>query len=1425
MAVAQQDPIDAFLDQELAGQDQSSAVDPIDAFLDQEVKTQGDGVTGRKLAAQAATSAFGSYWNLPYKLARTGQSIEQGLVGDRLNEWRKGVGLPDFYENIDAFGKGLEGIGKAREANVVPDSGFFGDLAQTVASGGGSLFGMGGSFPPAVRLAGAGASALSGAVETGLGRLATRAIPNALAFGGVAAAHAPSGQEVPSMASGGAFGGLVGGLGNMSSRLLRGGILGSSMGLESALGGGSAGENGGSAILGAGMEFLPKGRMSLTERGLAEIGITPTEPIEPPLALPERPRLALPAPNAGLLAAAETGRGFVGMPEGLRAAWAGEMAPIAEALPQGEFPRRRIPSLSEAVPRPEPLPAQRMPVELPREPQLYRPPEAGRGITEAELESVMRMGPKATEPGLFGPYGWEQGPVAPEELFGRQQRQPLTLPEKPALRPWEREFLDSLKEGGESNAKETRTGLEARGPVQAPQMEQGPEGRLRLRDNAENRMEAQPQEQVAAAEGGAPTAASAEAALELQQAKPLLIYPRFDGDVILRDTRKNTIGIFNSVEEAEKWANKRGYQTQKTDPALAKPEAAPAGEPKPALSGPQAGPMSPMEQAVNKGRSVSDKIKKASKRLASEETGALNLGSVKDIADETVQIVKRAAIRTGVKTAVLQDQISRPVRAFVRAEAVLRDNPVGLQKLNERQDMFTRQNLMAAHWVVDLEKNVGQLSLSQKRFLASDKFFDPYERGGVEAVAEEAQKAGYGGKALARIRSAAEAYSRFDNEGGDIATNLGVMVKDRSRPSGFNVKAVVEILNEGIPKGEQKFKREDILTEGGRLSIRAVQEILGQEPGTIKSKEDLAEMLGVPVEDIWGSYRRFEKIPNHIPHQMTDEFRRAIIAGPGDRVFDAIVNAAGKRGVSGDDLQKLLDFGGTRKYGPLEYVRESELPAILDTEIGKIKVWRTNVLELWAEGIERMSERLAVIESVGQFGASKKIKADIAEIRAAATKGDGGRMAEAYQEIWNQVNREQRDNLANLLEVMHGPESYARTAQLSSAAISQLSGLGPVMTNHGAIRTAKALVTVLGDTIARRGQSLGLNLFPQSKAEMDVLRNLGGWTIDTIGHTSTAEDLNAIGTNSILRATQFNRANRIINKATTIAAVHDFGDAINFLRADQMVAPRSKVMQTLRRVWQKDAFSTRDWLKKLYNWPDAEISRMVESGIDYKDFVAVAEKAATDPEFNRAILDIARVAQTGPAKANIFRETPLTRPPIFSQKGTRLVFAYMSYLRAQGARLTDAMQTARRTGNLRPLFTKLVGDLAGGTIVSTLKDQLFDREHDADTPLWVKLLDYWTEAATFGVAGGFAEDVYWKLKTDRPSTISIAQWEWLGQALLNAPYKAAKEIYETGQIGEGLSTYYKEVGKKTPLVRAIDAQLEGPIWRQKQPPRRHNTLD
>jgi hypothetical protein len=229
----------------------------------------------------------------------------------------------------------------------------------------------------------------------------------------------------------------------------------------------------------------------------------------------------------------------------------------------------------------------------------------------------------------------------------------------------------------------------------------------------------------------------------------------------------------------------------------------------------------------------------------------------------------------------------------------------------------------------------------------------------------------------------------------------------------------------------------------------------------------------------------------------------------------------------------------------------------------------------------------------------------------------------------------------------------------------------------------------------------------------------------------------------------------------------------------------------LRGLWGIDKKGITNFLKEEGRYTDADIQRMVKDGPTYDDISQLAQRSSTI--------------------TNMFEEGANTMPASMASGWWRRLFAYTSWARLKGATVADAVRYARQ-GNVRPLVTLLVGDIATGYVQYELMNYLKNRD-DRDVSFGEKLFDVAVSAGLGGVYGAVALDIMWSYRGQgSPLGMPTISWMWdltmgMGKALITAVEKSPTE---------GAKQAYFTILRNFPALKAVDNLLDGPYTHERR---------
>ena len=591
----------------------------------------------------------------------------------------------------------------------------------------------------------------------------------------------------------------------------------------------------------------------------------------------------------------------------------------------------------------------------------------------------------------------------------------------------------------------------------------------------------------------------------------------------------------------------------------------------------------------------------------------------------------------------------------------------------------------------------------------------------------------------------------------------------------------------------------------------------------------LAEELGVMVEDpdAPGGRRRFinGRMPWYFPEMKTPAFIEAVSKGRGP-VFDAILKETGRTQA---EIQGLLEENdiqsALRRFGPFEW-RRIHVPDYVTTEKGeRVQCIQTNPFEVIPQWISGASRRLGIINQWGQDTAQTAWDEFSIQLKAEGHEHAGRIADKVWAELNGNVRRAERQFMREHgLGFVDGMENIAMTAMLSASTVAQVTlGWIPFVTRLGMDNGLLQLIRMAAGTASER-MELGF----KSQAELEMTRGMGGWGRKIIGHTSQTDYLSGkIGKfgEKAMKYEWFEGSNRQLDKWGSLMALKNFMDGIMALRH-----PKSGLA---RKLWGMDAEGVRRQLKRNYNRTDVDVDRMVNSGIQYKDYEAILKHAATDPKMRQAYLDLASAAQTTVSKGNIFHESVLEHVPWMNHRVAQMFLRFQSMVRQIGNLTADAVAEASH-GNIAPLTRLLVGAAAGGALKQACQDAIFRvtkrerEEKDTGTPGGAvarkldengidielarnvgKILDWINDAAAGGLLGNTITNAYWAVKfREDPGALEMPLASWWAKNLA-APWTGKKE--DTAAMRE-----YKSLGRTTGALRGADAWMKGPLYEERQ---------
>jgi len=581
------------------------------------------------------------------------------------------------------------------------------------------------------------------------------------------------------------------------------------------------------------------------------------------------------------------------------------------------------------------------------------------------------------------------------------------------------------------------------------------------------------------------------------------------------------------------------------------------------------------------------------------------------------------------------------------------------------------------------------------------------------------------------------------------------------------------------------------------------------------------EALGVEIADqrMEGGFRPFREgnVPNYFPREGTKAFRDAMQRGKGE-VYDAVVDMLKRKDIPLASLESLLDVdaSGARRSGNIESPRLGEMEPEVVTKSGeRVKILNTNWQTAAEKYIQSVSRRLSIIENFGDFKedgtwvSGQKAAENIVDGAVKSLDGLGHKSeARVAADMWSALNGTQNQAALKWLRAhkLETPiatgEAIARTATLTGATPSQFAtGWVPIATRFGTAGTAKSIARQVASAIGLDPKTafeqhlrentgvLAQDLAKENLSTKGLLklgREAGATAKDTLGHTFTTEDIAGGAqrvSNAVLGAVGFNASNRFLNSVSVLASAENLAHSIQIIREGKTGA--------VRKLWGMDAEGAAKGLRDNFDFTQADIDRMADTGVTKND--------------------LAQAMQRGTSKANLFRETVFERPPWMNAVLARKMMAYTSYARAMGNPLSDALSAAR-SGNVRPIATLLVGGTVGGAVLKEFKDLLFRKPDEPDKDALdtaSRLLKYQMNASIYGLAGSYAQTAGYGIKH--------GDFSGPGSAMLDWWLKNAAGAVKSTKAGE-LTPSYEAFARTTPVVKAADAWLGGPLSQKKGGP-------
>lgn len=616
---------------------------------------------------------------------------------------------------------------------------------------------------------------------------------------------------------------------------------------------------------------------------------------------------------------------------------------------------------------------------------------------------------------------------------------------------------------------------------------------------------------------------------------------------------------------------------------------------------------------------------------------------------------------------------------------------------------------------------------------------------------------------------------------GDLAYNKFQKTYDGQRDMNGHGLRMYEHGKEGLGHADRVWIKKNFKAEyeaGKKMPNPRIQKFADTWRRIAKYYGDMAERLGVIIHDPRGDRQFRQNIPNYIPRVWTQVAREAMEKQSGE-VYDFINKTLGRKGLNPqgvDELSTMLHH--EKRYGAAEKARIGYVPDTMTLKNGDtVKLLETNPFTLIETYIERMSKRLPVIRDWGQdVGEAKadKISQELKRIDPEA--------GEQWDVLWAALN--DRDINPSILGHRHpktragvsGAEATARAHMLSAMLVTNLSGPLPIMVKAGMRKTLKNLPRAIASQTPLR------KFTPKTNAEIEFMREHDAFSENPLGYTFGTDDLEKqIGevARVPLKFAGGEWINKVLNVLAGITHKQAYMEAIEGLRN-----PKNGLV---RRAWGKDTQGFRNWLRREFDFSDMKIDRMIKTGV-------------TDE-------DLGRVMRKATESTNLYKEGPDVRRAWMNDPIKRRVMSYTGYLRAMGNVMSDAHQSMKE-GNVRPMLVLLgIAGPALGHLQGKLEDWLYRKEREPG--FWKNLYRAYAEAGVTGLAGSFGADVVYAVRRGQAPSLTFPQAEWLwkmGESALDQLWK------EAGKDKSVVQTWIKG----TPLLRMVDAQMKGPVWRSRK---------
>ena len=289
----------------------------------------------------------------------------------------------------------------------------------------------------------------------------------------------------------------------------------------------------------------------------------------------------------------------------------------------------------------------------------------------------------------------------------------------------------------------------------------------------------------------------------------------------------------------------------------------------------------------------------------------------------------------------------------------------------------------------------------------------------------------------------------------------------------------------------------------------------------------------------------------------------------------------------------------------------------------------------------------------------------------------------------------------------------------------------------------------------------------------ELARSLGGHAKSTTVHTGEWEGLSNKFADTMSIVTLNENVNRHINIVTNIAAMDQLNTAI----------ARIKKGKGGLRVMGTDAASHRSKLKEYYEYTDAEIDRMVKDGIKPDDYAKAVQMSST--------------------KGNAFLEDGTTRPYVMNTKLGRYMLPFTTMFRMGGILSKEVWHQAKRK-NMAPLASLLV-TFGLSHYQDKLKDMAYRKPAKEGIDLLTGMIGESISLGMFNVAATLG---YYTAKYGDSIT---------GFPMIDAYFNTFRDVWRAATKNEDAGrNVYKAIARQVPLVKALDAQFEGPLYQDRR---------